>query len=196
MGDAVFMCGRSVMGGWFGYWDWDGDPEEAVSFEGRGLYYREMDSPPEIVGTARRVIGEAGPGGTVFFKLCFADFEGGDRETAEANLERNQGIVRDVVRASRAQSGQVLLLGNALPVVESSSDEWMVWNQRAYNDFLENLAGTSSEPIVVVDLYGALATPDGYLDPSYASDPYDSHPNQAGYEALDSVLASALRSLD
>jgi hypothetical protein len=195
-GDAVFMCGRSVMGGWFSHWGWEGGPEQPVSFEGRSLYYREMDSPPEIVDTARRVIGEAGPDGTVFFKLCFADFEGGDRETAGANLERNEGIVRDVVRASRAQSGQVLLLGNALPVVEASGDEWMVWNQRAYNDFLQELAGTSSTPIVIVDLYGALSTPDGYLDPAYTSDPYDSHPNEAGYDALDPVLASALQSLD
>lgn len=196
LGDAVLMCGRSVMGEWFSHWGWEGDPGEPASFAGRDLFYREMDSPPEIVGTARRVIAEAGPDGVVFFKLCFEDFEGGDRETAEANLERNEDIIREVVRASQAQSGQVLLLGNALPVVESSGDEWMVWNQRAYDDFLRDLAAASSTPVIIVDLYGTLSTPDGYLDPSYASDPYDSHPNEAGYDALDPVLVSALRSLD
>jgi hypothetical protein len=194
-GEAIQMCGRSVLGGWFSYWGWDWDPDNPVSFAGRDLYYREMDTPPDIVDSARRVIRQAGEDGVVFFKLCFADFEGGDQETAEANLERNQDIIDAVVKASQGQPGQILLLGNALPVVENDCDQWMTWNQRAYNDYLDGLTSMSSIRIVIVDLYGALATPEGYLDPAYASDPYDSHPNQAGYEALDPVLRTALRSL-
>jgi hypothetical protein len=194
-GDSVQMCGRSVMGGWFSHWGWDWDPEDPVSLAGRDLYYREMDSPPEIVDSARRVIRQAGPDGVVFFKLCFADFAGGDRETAEQNLEDNKDIVDAVVKASQGQPGQVLLLGNALPVVKNDCDRWMVENQRAYNDYLKSLESMSSIRIVVVDLYGALSTTDGCLNPAYASDPYDSHPNEAGYDALDPVLRSALESL-
>ncbi len=189
------MCGRSVMGGWFSHWGWDWDPDEPVSFAGWGLYYHEMDSPPEIVDSARRVIRQAGEDGVVFFKLCFADFAGGDQATAEENLENNKDIVDAVVKASQGQPGQVLLLGNALPVVENDCDQWMVENQRAYNEYLESLTAMSSIRVVVVDLYGALAAPDGYLKPAYASDPYDSHPNEAGYDALDPVLRSALESL-
>lgn len=195
-GDNVInMCGRSVLGGWFYHRGWQGDADTPVSFAGWNLYYHEMDTPPDIVDSAKRVIREAGPGGIVFFKLCFADFEGGDRQMAEANLERNKGIIDEVVKASRQQSGQVLLLGNALPVVQSSYDQWMVENQRAYNDYLESLTAMSSIRVVIVDLYGTLATPQGYLNPAYASDPYDSHPNEAGYDALDSVLRSVFATL-
>ncbi len=189
------MCGRSVMGGWFYHWGWDGDSAFPVGFAGRDLYYREVDSPPQIVDAARRVIRQAGPDGVVFFKLCFADFAGGDRETAEQNLEANKDAVDAVVKAAQGQPGQVLLLGNALPVVKNDCDRWMVENQRAYNDYLESLASRASIRLVVVDLYGALATPEGYLNPAYASAPGDSHPNEAGYDALDSVLRSALRAL-
>ncbi len=195
-GDNVInMCGRSVLGGWFYHWGWQGDADTPAAFAGWNLYYYEMESPPGIVDDARRVIREAGPGGIVFFKLCFVDFAGGDRQTAEANLERNKGIIDEVVEAFRQQAGQVLLLGNALPVVQSSCDQWMVENQRAYNDYLESLTAISSIRVVIVDLYGTLSKPEGYLNPRYASDPYDSHPNEAGYEALDPVLRSVLGTL-
>jgi hypothetical protein len=192
---VINMCGRSVLGGWFYHWGWQGDPATPAAFAGWNLYYHEVESPPGIVNGARQVIREAGPGGIVFFKLCFADFAGGDRQTAEANLEFNKGIVDEVVQASRQQPGLVLLLGNALPVVQSSCDQWMVENQRAYNDYLESLTAISSVRIAIVDLYGTLATPEGYLDPRYASDPYDSHPNQDGYDALDPVLRAVLTTL-
>ncbi len=75
--------------------------------------------------------------------------QGGDRQTAEANLERNKGIIDEVVEAFRQQAGQVLLLGNALPVVQSSCDQWMVENQRAYNDYL-NEPDRRSPPAALV----------------------------------------------
>jgi hypothetical protein len=192
---VINMCGRSVLGGWFYHWGWQGDQAAPAAFAGWNLYYHEVESPPGIVDDARRVIREAGPGGIVFFKLCFADFEGGDRQTAEANLARNKQIIDEVVQASRQQPGQVLLLGNALPVVQSSCDQWMVENQRAYNDYLESLTAMSSIRIAIVDLYGTLATPEGYLNPQYASDPYDSHPDEDGYDALDPVLRAVLATL-
>jgi hypothetical protein len=182
------------MAGWFEHWGWDGDPAVPAAFAGWELCYHEMESPPRITADARRVISAAGEGGVVFFKLCFADFEGGDEETARANLERNRKIVDEVVDYSRQFPGQVLLLGNALPVVKEYCDRWMVWNQQSYNRHLEELAA-SGPRTVVVDLYGALAAADGSLQPRYAPDRYDSHPNAAGYAALDGALRSALQKL-
>ncbi len=188
---AVQACGRSVLYGWFEHLGWEGDPAVPVRFEGVDFYYREMSCPPEITDDARAVIKRAGEGGRVFFKLCFADFEGGDEWTARENLRRNQGIIDELVEYSRKFPGQVLLLGNALPVVSEYCDSWLVWNQRSYNRHLEELASANPQ-VVVVDLYGALAAGDGSLQPRFACSRDDSHPSAAGYAAMDGAMRAAL----
>ena len=191
---AVHMCGRSVLGAWFEYWGWDWDYEEPVHLDGFSLYYHEMDVPPEIVYTAAEVADNLGSqgGGVMFFKLCFADFEGGDQSTAGDNLENNKGIIRDVVEAAVEENGLVLILGNALPVVREYFDRWMFWNQQEYNAFIEELSREYGGQVLVLDLYGTLASPEGWLRPEYAVDPYDSHLNEAAYSALDPVLKGVL----
>lgn len=196
-GGVIHMCGRSVLGGWFEHWGWDYDPENPVPFGGYGLVYHEMDTPPGIVDTAveaAREIADAG-GGVMFFKLCFADFVGGDEESARDNLEANEEMVREVVEAAVGEEGLTLILGNALPMVREYSDEWLAWNHREYNRFLEELAKDSGGRVLVLDLYGTLAAPDGSLRPEYAVDPYDSHLNEAAYDALDGVLRDLLAQL-
>jgi len=193
----VHMCGRSVLAGWFEHWGWDHDPENPVRRFGRTLLYREMEVPPGILETAREVIREASREGSdaVFFKLCFADFEGGDEETARLNLERNEGIAGEVAKAAVEAGVPTLILGNALPVVSEYCDRWLVWNQREYNAFLEGLARRYPGRVVVLDLYGTLATPEGWLRPEYAAEAHDSHLNDAAYAALDPVLARVLDAL-
>ncbi len=193
-GKVIHACGRSVLAGWMEHGGWDGDPAIPFRFEGFDFYYHEVDQPPGISGDAREVMREAGDGSIVFFKLCFADFEGGDESTARANLRRNQAIIDALVECSRGMPGQVLLLGNALPVVREYCDEWMVWNQRSYNDHLRGIAETNPQ-VRVIDLYGALAAPDGSLDTRFAADRYDSHLNAAGYAVMDQAMRSTLSEL-
>lgn len=188
--ETVHMCGRSVLGGWFEHWGWDYDIDRPVHLDGFQLVYHEMDSPPGIVDTALEVIRRvSGAGGkALFFKLCFADFEGGDEETARYNLRRNQEMISEVVDAA-AEEGLKIIIGNALPLVRSCTDRWLVWNQREYNAFLE---GLESEGVFVLDLYGTLAAPEGWLQPEYAAGPHDSHLNDSAYSALDQVLIDTL----
>lgn len=192
--DTIHMCGRSVLGDWFRYWGWDFDPANPVRFRGYRLVYHEMDGPPGIVDTAAevaRAVGDAG-GGTMFFKLCFADFAGGDEYAARENLEANEDMVRRVVEVAVDGEGLALIIGNALPMVEECSDEWLVWNHREYNRFLERLAAAYGGRVAVLDLYGTLAAADGQLRPEYASDPSDSHLNAAAYAALDEAFGDLL----
>jgi len=191
---AVHMCGRSVLGGWFEHWGWDWDYENPVRLDGYSLYYHEMDVPPEIIYSAAEVadgLGRQG-GGVMFFKLCFDDFEGGDQSSAGDNLENNKEIIREVVRAAVEDNGLTLILGNALPVVREYFDRWMLWNQQEYNAFIAGLSREYGDRVLVLDLYGTLASPEGWLRPEYAADPYDSHLNAAAYSALDPVLRDAL----
>jgi hypothetical protein len=192
--DVVYMCGRSVLDGWFEHWGWDGDPGKAVSFGSFSLVYREMECPPDIVDGAIGVAREsAGKGnGTLFFKLCFEDFEGGDENAARDNLEANEGMIGDVVRAVVEEEGLVLILGNALPMVNEYTDEWLIWNHREYNSFLAGLAAEYGGRVFVLDLYGVLAAPGGWLRPEYAAEEYDSHLNEAAYDALDDILMEML----
>jgi hypothetical protein len=165
--------------------------------DGYNLTYREMDVPPGIVDTAREAAREAAGGGgrVMFFKLCFDDFEGGDEDAARENLENNIGMIGEVAEAAVDEEGLILILGNALPKVREYTDEWLVWNQREYNQLLEELADTYGGKVVILDLYGTLSTSGGWLDPGYAADPYDSHLNDAAYEALDVVLSDILEGL-
>jgi len=195
--DTIYMCGRSVLGEWFDHWGWDYDPEDLVSMNSYYLVYREMDVPPGIVDTAREAAREAAENGSriMFFKFCFDDFEGGDEYTAQENLGNNIGLITEVFEAAVEEEGLILILGNALPKVREYSDEWLVWNQRQYNGLLEELADRYEGKVVILDLYGTLSTSGGWLDPAYAADPYDSHLNDAAYEALDAVLADVLSGL-
>lgn len=194
-GRTVHMCGRSVLGGWFEHWGWDYDPANPVRFGSYYLVYQEMDVPPGIVDTAQEAAQETAEGGdeVMFFKLCFADFVGGGEYGARDNLESNMHIVRAVVEAAVEDEGLTLILGNALPMVSEYTDEWLVWNHREYNSFLEELADEYGDRVLILDLYGTLSTSSGSLRPEYAADPSDSHLNDAAYETLDAVLAQILQ---
>ena len=192
--DVVYMCGRSVLGGWFEHWGWDYDYENPVRFGSYELLYEEMDVPPGIVDTAidvARTAAESG-GGTVFFKFCFEDFVGGDEYGARENLEENKRMVSEVAEAVVGEEGLTLIVGNALPMVREYTDEWLVWNHREYNRFLEELAHAYGGRVIVLDLYGTLSTSGGWLRAEYAADAYDSHLNDAAYDALDVKLAEIL----
>lgn len=194
--DAIHMCGRSVLEGWFEHLGWDYDPGNSVVFDGYELYYHGMESPPGIVESAVEVarrIGKRG-GGIMFFKLCFEDFEGGDESSARANLRRNKEIIQAVVEAA-SEEELILILGNALPMVPAYTDQWLVDNHREYNLFLEELAAGRGGRVLVFDLYGTLATPGGWLHPEYAAEPEDSHLNGDAYSAWDQAFHDVMTPL-
>jgi hypothetical protein len=194
---TIQMCGRSVLGGWFSHWGWDGDPADPASFAGYRVIYHEMESPPAITDTALGVVRQMKQQGDnlMFFKLCFVDFIGGDEASARENLQANEAIVQAVANAAVQGNGMTLIIGNALPTVREYTDYWLVWNHRQYNDFLETLSSQYPGRFFILDLYGSLAAPEGWLNPAYASYPDDSHPNEAGYDAMDEALRAVLARL-
>jgi predicted small secreted protein len=192
---VVHMCGRSVLGGWFEHWGWDYDYDSPQSFGSYRLVYHEMDVPPGIVDTAVNAAREAAAGGDglMFFKLCFDDFEGGDEDEAGENLEENKRMLGEIVEVAVEEEGLTLIVGNALPRVREYTDEWLVWNHREYNSFLDELAKAYGGRVIILDLYGTLSTPEGWLRPEYAVDDYDSHLSEKAYDALDAELAGIMR---
>jgi hypothetical protein len=180
----VYMLGRSVMGGWFNHWG--ADPYTWGRFT---LEYHEVQSPPDIVASAQATIDSLTlcDQPVLFFKLCFEDFDGGDSLAAQANLDRNVGYV-DSVYAAATGRGLKMIAGNALPQVANATDQWLVWNHRQYNQRLLDLAAQHPGTLEVFDMYSVLADSSGNLKSGYASGTDDSHPNEAGYTALDSVF--------
>ena len=180
----VYMLGRSVMAGWFSHWG--GSPYTQGRFT---LEYHAVQPPPDIVASAQAIIDSLTlcdlP--VLFFKLCFVDFVGGDSLAAQANLDRNVGYV-DSVYAAATRRGLKMIVGNALPQVASATDQWLVWNHRQYNQRLLDLAAQHPDTLRVFDLYSVLADSLGNLRSGYATGPDDSHPNDAGYTALDSAF--------
>ncbi|MBN2466428.1 Ig-like domain-containing protein [candidate division WOR-3 bacterium] len=180
----VYMLGRSVMAGWFDHWGTDPYAHGRFTFE-----YHAVQSPPEIVASAQAIIDSLllcdQP--VFFFKLCFVDFVGGDSLSAQENLDRNVNYV-DSVYAAASNRGLKMIAGSALPQVASATDQWLVWNHRQYNQKLVALAAQHPGTLEVFNMYSVLADSAGNLDPAYATNSGDSHPNEAGYAALDSAL--------
>jgi hypothetical protein len=82
----------------------------------------------------------------------------------------------------------MMIVGNALPQVASATDQWLVWNHRQYNQRLLDLAAQHPATLQVFDLYSVLVDSSGNLKSGYATGADDSHPNEAGYTALDSAF--------
>lgn len=189
----IWMMGRSVMVGWFDYWGSDGiHPVKRGRFR---LTYKKVTTPPKIVNSVRKHLERASSRPTVFFKLCFADFEGGSRDEARANLARNKTYIRRAYRVVVNTYHKKLLVGNALPKVAGETDSWLVWNHRQYNAWLENFAASHPRHVYIFNQYDILKNADGALRPDYASSADDSHPNDAGYTAMDAVFFPFLRSI-
>jgi hypothetical protein len=184
----VYMLGRSVMGGWFSHWG--ADPFSHGRFT---LAYHELESPPDIVARTERIVDSitTGQNPVVFFKLCFVDFEGGDSATAQANLDRNLGYVQQVYDHTVTGRGLRLIVGNALPQVVRDHNTWLAWNHRQYNQRLLDFAAAHAD-VKVFDLYSVLSDANGDLRSDYATSSDDSHPNDAGYAALDGPLFTLL----
>jgi hypothetical protein len=183
-GAMVYMLGRSVMAGWFSHWGGSPHTWDRFTFE-----YHAVQPPPDIVASAQAIIDSLAlcDQPVLFFKLCFVDFVGGDSLDAQANLDRNVNYV-DSVYAAASIRGLKMIAGNALPQVAGATDQWLVWNHRAYNQKLLTLAAQHQGTLEVFDLYSVLADSAGNLKSGYATNADDSHPNDAGYTALDSAF--------
>lgn len=188
-GKEVLILGRSVAYGWMEYLDAEyvcqneicdvGTMETAYS--GYDFVYSEIDIPPAVATSAvERVDSYGDDADTVFFKLCFADFE--SDESGE-NLARNKAYVQYVYDEVVTKRGKKLIVGNALPMVEEYTDSGLTANHRAYNSWLENFASTHDD-IQVLDLYGILSTSSGNMNMDYALDEYDSHLNDLAYSKI------------
>jgi hypothetical protein len=184
----VIMCGRSVMSNWFTYWGWDGDDSHIVSRNGYTLQHGQSlegaENPDAMVQSFVNNC-DAVPEGTspvMFFKFCFVDFSGD-------NLTELQGIVNRVIQVAH-DHGLRLIIGNALPQITATPE--LVNEHRAYNAWLVERAKQISN-IWIYDMYGVLSNSSGALKPEYQT--VDSHPNDAGYNALDATYFPFLDSL-
>jgi hypothetical protein len=180
---ALAMLGRSVMNGWFSHWE--SDPGQPYYRDRFVLQYHEIQGPPDIVTSVAAIVDSLtmSENPVVFFKFCFVDFEGGDSQAAQTNLDRNLGYIQQVYDTA-SHRGLRLILGNALPQVSRYTDSWLVWNHRQYNQRLGDFAA-QHQNVKVFDLYSVLSDANGALKAAYATSSDDSHPNDAGYTALD-----------
>jgi len=168
---TVTMNGRSVGELWMKHWGfvWDGP----VSKEGYFLDYKALDAdniPSSFSGNVEGLV----PGSVVFFKFCFADFDGSNLSQREHELEQ--------VLATAKEKGLKLIVGNALPVRKQDGTPEIVSEERKFDAFLAAKAASVSD-VWVYDMNSVLAGGDGFLKPEYASE--DSHPNDAAFTALD-----------
>lgn len=189
----VMMLGRSVMSGWNDHWSRNnGQPFKDAGFN---LYYSDIDSPDGMMDSVKgRLDEDKGKAEIIFFKLCFDDFQSGDKATAVDNLKRNKGLVQKAYQIVVVDHGKKLIIGNALPKVKDATDKDLIWNHKQYNQWLNEFASTHSGQVFIFDEYGVLAGLDGSLKSEYASAGDDSHPNDDGYDALDGPFLALLQS--
>jgi hypothetical protein len=187
----IMMMGRSVMGGWFEHWGSDSSYE--VSRDGYYLYYKELETPPEIVKSAKEFVDEIDDDKTiVFFKFCFDDFWAGDRTEAKSNLADNKKYIREVYKAVVEEHGLKLIIGNALPKVKDATDSNLVWDHRSFNKWLEEFAQEHAGEVYIFDQYSVLTDAKGNLKSGFSLESGDSHLNDEAYTALDNAFFSFL----
>ncbi len=181
----VYMCGRSVMSGWFSHWGGDD-----VIVGGYQLIHQSVSGPPDIVNDVKAVADSipAGANAAVFYKLCFVDFTDG-------SLAANESYASQVVDYVINVKHLPLIIGNALPQVQGATDAELVIQHQQYNLFLQGLEAAHPGQVFIFDFYNRLATPEGWLNPAYATDSGDSHPNDAGYNQLDGPYIALLASV-
>jgi hypothetical protein len=185
-GVTVTMNGRSVMGGWLQSWgfDWSGPVKKnGYTFDYKELNADDLEGLSMAESFAENVEGLA-PGSIVFFKFCFADFNGSNLATLEKNV--------DAVVKTAKDKGFKLIIGNALPVSGKDGTPELKDEYAKYNAFLEKTAKENPN-VWIYDFYGVLAGPDGFLLSGY--DTGDGHPNDAGYAELDKTFFPMLESI-
>jgi len=196
---GVLMLGRSVTRNWMDYLGAEyvcDDPDcnsatHRANLSGYQLINVELSSPPDIADSAISAVDTYGnEADTVFFKLCFVDFES---DESGSNLAANEGYVQKVYDEIVTKRHKKLIMGNALPKVKGETDSALVANHKAYNAWLNNFASTHSD-IKVLDLYGTVSESDGSLKSSYAVDSEDSHLNSAAYAQITPKFLSLLES--
>lgn len=181
----IHMLGRSVTYNWFTHWGWMGDDDVPVVHGLYVLYHHSIDSPDNMVNSASDIIGNLpdDPRLVVWWKFCFDDFSGA--EDAQPALQRNEQIVQQMYRLVVEQHKHRLMIGNALPKVSQDVDPELIKAQRQYNQWLLDFQKGHAGKVFVMDLYSVLADSNGRLRANFASAQDDSHPNEAGYQALD-----------
>lgn len=187
----IWMMGRSTMAGWFTHMGSDG-----ITPVKRGRFvftYKRIAPPPKIVNSVRKHLAAAERRPMVFFKLCFVDFEGGSLEAAQDNLTRNKTYIRRAYNVVVATYHKRLIIGNALPSVAADTDSWLAWNHQQYNAWLNAYAAAHPGQVYIFNMYDVLRDGSGNLRADYATSSTDSHPNDAGYSALDAVYIPYLR---
>lgn len=187
---TLLMLGRSVTENWAGFMGLESDGTGySGDYGGLHIITRHIDTPPDLPDSVDTYMEEAGGAAdVVFFKLCFEDFS----TEAGENIERNEGYVQRAYEAVVVRHHKGLIIGNALPMVQTQTTPGLVQNHREYDAWLEEFA-RSHAGVCVLDLHGALATAAGYLNPDYASAPDDSHPNERGYEVITPLLLEKAR---
>lgn len=194
----IHILGRSVTYGWFEHWGWQGDDETPVVRGRYVLFHHSIDTPDNMVNSVREIVTQLPnePNLVVQWKFCFEDFGGADE--AQPTLQRNQQIVQQVYQAIVTERHYRLIIGNALPPVAPSVDSQLTAAQRQYNQWLNDFANARSQrssrdgQVFVFDQYAPLADKNGALRAAFASASDDSHPNAAGYRALDAQYFSFL----
>jgi hypothetical protein len=196
---VIYMMGRSVTENWFKHWGWDFDDSHPVTHGRFNLYHRSVEGPDNgaqaMVNSVKGLLQNipADPKPVIFFKLCFVDFYGGSPEEADTNRTRNQGIIDSVYNIVTQQYGYDIIFGNALPRTAGETDQFLVSNHEQYNQYLDSLHTQHPDDVFVFDLYSVLTdTATGGIKSAYATAADDAHPNEAGYDVLDTPFLNFL----
>jgi hypothetical protein len=90
-GKAVLINGRSVAQGWMKHWGYES--AGPVEKSGYSLDYKELNAD-DMAGSFRKNVSGLPAGSIVFFKFCFADFNGANLTEIENTIDKVIGIAR------------------------------------------------------------------------------------------------------
>jgi hypothetical protein len=163
--------------------EWQEDESYLGTYQGKKIRYYQLSTPPDIADSAITAISTY-DSDIVFFKLCFADFNG-----EQDNLVENKRYVEEIYSEVVTKKHKKLIIGNALPQIAQDTTSEIKQEHQAYNSWLSNFAATHQHA-QILDLYGMLSNSNGALKPEYAVG--DSHLNDNAYAKITPALIQAI----
>jgi hypothetical protein len=201
----IAMAGRSTMRLWFKHWNWPYPLRVKGTYREWPIPYKQYtkgDLYLEYLILKRPSQEEAeSPFGkwmldsfaeglsytdydASFFKFCYVDFivRGGD-----SYLDRFEYLTLTIraVYGITSSKGVLLIIGNALPMTDSSDD--VIEIQRKFNTWLLEFAAAKSD-VEIFDFFSPLTDEGGRLKLEFARSANDTHLGEKAFSKLDKLF--------
>jgi len=125
----------------------------------------------------------------IFIGIGPDDYEGGTREAAEANLQKNKDFINSL-KDITAPADVLLHVSTGFPKAAEETDEHLIWNHEEFRLFVADLRESTNDRVFVFAANRALVNDEGSIKEEYIDE--NNILNEAGFSKLTADFLSYL----